>query len=284
LWQYRATLSLGGNDLGFGGIAIYCLYVVEPLNVCGKRLAEAWRLLEGDDSEFERAMRSAYLQILETATTPQFTLIVTGYARFFNEEADHCITKSLNPLIRYPKLTRDIRSQLNNLVLKVNNVLKKLVEEINKDNETRHPRKYIRFYDIDGNFNGHRICDHDTEDWNDEHWFFTPIRNLDPRPDEPNVPPQNPGSNYDHELKRRSKGGNYFWEDLYPVDYSICPPEDTWGELDNELGDECALMRAMDPGRASYPTNLEPRSWDAAKRWKSRMMHPKWTGHGVSDA
>ncbi|KAL4882936.1 SGNH hydrolase-type esterase domain-containing protein [Aspergillus karnatakaensis] len=263
------TLSIGGNDLSFGPIATWCLYLPFGSSRCRTFLDKAWRLLKKDkpdyDPQFSINVKRVYTEILDTATTSGFTLIVTGYARFFNAETDHCDTERLLPILNSPRLNKDLRREMNNMVAEVNKVLGELVDEVYNEYKDREVPKYIRFYDIDQNFEGHRICDPGHASVRNDHWFYTPYHNPEDRP------------NPDASLNPRSdEQGNFNIYDLFPVDYSQCPPAGT--ELDTEHGTECHLLRQLDPGPDAYP-GIAPRDFDTSRQWLKQMMHPKWVAH-----
>ncbi|KAL4860504.1 SGNH hydrolase-type esterase domain-containing protein [Aspergillus spectabilis] len=277
------TLSIGGNDLGFTPIAIWCLYFSNKAR-CEKALNKAWRSLKNKnengqpnpeyDPSFSLNLRRVYHEILDTATTPSFTLIVTGYAQFFNHQTDVCNNQNLLPVFG-ASLTKEKRKEMNELVLAVNRIIEEAVNEVNAEYQSRSVRKYIRWFNIDEHFEGNRFCEANRDDWRDHAWFFSPFFNPDPRP----PPPANPPPGYDHELVRRTDGENFYWSDLYPADYSDCPPEDT--ELDTDLGAECYMLRALDPGEAGYNGHVR-RSLDTKRQSIKQMMHPKWAGHAAT--
>ncbi len=67
---------------------------------------------------------------------------MTGYTRFFNAETDDCDDKSLGVWWGGPKLKREVRQRMNELVLAVNDKLRKSIEQINR--QFRHPQGLLR--------------------------------------------------------------------------------------------------------------------------------------------
>ncbi|KAJ0419592.1 hypothetical protein BJY00DRAFT_313738 [Aspergillus carlsbadensis] len=138
-----------------------------------KDMAEQTCLIDG--TELEGRLIEAYTRILETAQTPDFTLIITGYTQFFNEVMDLCDSKSLALPIFRPPLVKAIRAWFNTLVRGINAVIDHTIEVVNK----RYVDKHIQYFSIDGLFDTHRLCDADpttrneNKQWRNDAWFYT---------------------------------------------------------------------------------------------------------------
>ncbi|KAL2782956.1 SGNH hydrolase-type esterase domain-containing protein [Aspergillus keveii] len=212
------TLSIGGNDVGFSNIAKYCLILQLPWPAnCNNYIEYARRRIVGDGQEaqdFERRLELVYSGILNTAQTEHFTLVVTGYAKFFNDQTSVCDSATFNDYILGPSLTKDLRRMLNILTDQLNAKIKRVVEKV----DSQFPNKYVRFYDIDPQFEGHRFCDVDEQgnerphpDWKKEAWFLT-VAGSDMQPDGTVVP-----VNDNHHPDS---------VDLRTIDVSTCPEPD----------------------------------------------------------
>lgn len=132
-----------------------------------------------ESAKFTEDLKKVYRGILNTVQTPHFTLIMTGYAVFFNSETSYCNNKSLRPLpwgAGGPKLSKKERRKLNVLTHRLNDKIRGIVAEVNAE----YKNKWIRFYNIDPQFEGHRFCDVDgkSNEWTgdnfkDKAWFLT---------------------------------------------------------------------------------------------------------------
>ncbi|KAK4639409.1 LOW QUALITY PROTEIN: hypothetical protein QC761_708025 [Podospora bellae-mahoneyi] len=114
---------------------------------------------------------------------PSFFITVTGYARFFNENTTACDDVSfgiwdVSHTAAAAKLTRDIRGKMNDLVLKANDLIRGVIEEVNASFSGSGKRKKVVFVDHDSLFDGHRFCEPGVAKEPDydrrETWFFLP--------------------------------------------------------------------------------------------------------------
>lgn len=139
---------------------------------CETALAHARANLESD--EFEIRLRIVIMEILDKIRwekKPRFLVTVTGYARFFNELTDGCDNMSFGVWWNGPKLTKELRSEMNALVLTVNAKLRKTINEINAD----FTSDKVLFVDYDKAFEGHRFCELNVTEPDYERsdtWFF----------------------------------------------------------------------------------------------------------------
>ncbi|KAJ3539856.1 hypothetical protein NM208_g5315 [Fusarium decemcellulare] len=172
------TVSLSGNDLGFGDIVNACLYHWTGYGDCGALLKNAHEALDDPARLFELKIFDTLTKILFRARSanPSFQLYVTGYIRFWNDQNPQCDEVSWAPWYKSPaRLTSTLRQDMNDLVLKLNSKLKSAAEELYRY------QKGIYFVDeFESKFDGHRFC----EEEEDANYHNKPIgrRNLDPPP------------------------------------------------------------------------------------------------------
>ncbi|KAK0385810.1 hypothetical protein NLU13_6987 [Sarocladium strictum] len=169
-----ALLSIGGNDLGFFDIMNSCIFRFYSFysGTCEAALERSEAQLQ--DPAFEERLRLAITQILERVRWEKrlwFTVTVTGYARFFNDETDECDECSLGVWWGGPKLKRELRQKMNKMVMDVNRKIKESVEAIN----ARFAVPRVLFVDYDAHFEGHRFCEPNVTEpdyTRNETWFF----------------------------------------------------------------------------------------------------------------
>lgn len=169
-----ALLSIGGNDLGFFEIMNSCIFRFYSFysGTCESALRHADEQMASSD--FEHRLRLAIMEILDHVRwekRPWFTITVTGYARFFNADTDECDDYSLGMWWRGPKLKRELRQRMNDMVVDVNNKIRRSVDAINA--AFAEPR--VLFVDYDDAFEGHRFCEPgvvEPDYARNETWFF----------------------------------------------------------------------------------------------------------------
>ncbi|KAJ6439998.1 esterase [Purpureocillium lavendulum] len=169
-----ALLSIGGNDLGFFDIMNSCIFRFYSFysGTCDEALRHSDKALAGP--EFEHGLRLVIMEILDRVKwekNPWFTIFVTGYARFFNEDTEECDDSSFGVWWRGPKLKRDLRQKMNRMVLGVNDKIRRSVDAINAG--FTKPR--VMFVDYDDAFEGHRFCEHNITEpdyGRNNTWFF----------------------------------------------------------------------------------------------------------------
>lgn len=182
-----ATLSIGGNDLGFSTVVKNCVILgKDTSSSCEDSLASAEHLSgirdpgNQDQNGLSSKLLTVYDDILSIAS-PKFTLVVTGYAGFFSEANDECNQGSLGlisaaqPDAIVPKLTRELRSRINTGVRAFNQMIQEAVEETQRRLDRDGQLKRIRFIDIDPLFENHRFCEPEGPDAVNlpASWFFT---------------------------------------------------------------------------------------------------------------
>ncbi|KAL7918522.1 SGNH hydrolase-type esterase domain-containing protein [Trichoderma austrokoningii] len=186
-----SLLSIGGNDLGFFEIMNSCIFRFYSFysGTCEAALQHADAQMAS--TQFEDRLRLVIMEILDRVRwekRPWFTITVTGYARFFNADTDECDDHSFGMWWRGPKLKRELRQRMNDMVLAVNAKIRKSVDAINA--AFAEPR--VLFVDYDDAFEGHRFCEPNVVEPDyarNETWFFL-VGGLD------NAPPHmvEPGS------------------------------------------------------------------------------------------
>lgn len=155
-----ATLSVGGNDLGFFNVMNACIFRFYSWysGTCAAALAASDAAIRSD--VFEQRLEVILQQVLDKVSwekRPRFTITVTGYARFFREDTPECENMSLSVWWGGPRLTQDIRHSLNRLVDATNAKLRKTVDVVNS--RFRGPRPRVLFVNYDDLFDGHRFCE-----------------------------------------------------------------------------------------------------------------------------
>ncbi|KAK3375383.1 SGNH hydrolase-type esterase domain-containing protein [Podospora didyma] len=173
-----ATLSIGGNDLGFFDVMNACVFRFYSFysGTCETALAVSEEQLTS--SAFKLRLGLVLMEILDKIQwekRPNFAITVTGYARFFNADTEPCDDMSLGvwwgPAAT--KMKRSVRKRMNDLVLAANERLKSGIEEING----RFARPKVFFVDYDSEFDGHRFCEPGVQEpdyMSTNTWFFLP--------------------------------------------------------------------------------------------------------------
>lgn len=89
-----ATISIGGNDVGFYNVLTACVLRVGlfkfPGN-CDERVKKAHDIINGRDLSTD--INLALNQILAKSGRDDFKVCVTGYPTFFNDQTDYCDCK-----------------------------------------------------------------------------------------------------------------------------------------------------------------------------------------------
>jgi len=191
-----ATLSIGGNDLGFSDIVIRCIMVGGIAGNCEEALKKAESIagIKPRDSAAHgdalADLYKVYRDILDTAGA-NFTLVVTGYAQFFatpqgNTDCNNGqiqlaavqdIATDTRPSL---PLTVELRDRVNAGVNAFNNMIKATISEVEQGLERDGINdKRIKFVDIDPIFEGHRFCekgaptDAGFPEFTNTAWFFS---------------------------------------------------------------------------------------------------------------
>ncbi|EGE79488.2 esterase [Blastomyces dermatitidis ATCC 18188] len=125
-----ATLSIGGNDVGFFNILNACVYRFYGIRSgnCNEQLTKSKRLISSD--KFADAYTKTLTNILAKGTGPHFRLLALGYSPFFDEAlSEDCTKRSFGYWRMWrPKLTVKLRRQLNEIPLYLNNRIVQLIK------------------------------------------------------------------------------------------------------------------------------------------------------------
>ena len=169
------TLTMGGNDLGFSDIVWNCILTPNGWHwgsTYRKRCEESEdkaRDLMNDQGEngLRSKLSMLYSSILQKASQPDFQLVVAGYPGFFNQDTSDCDYSSFHyfwgrykpgndwPANRIVYLTESLRSELNDLVTKLNNVIENAVRDANMGTG----RTAVHYVDVQSRFDSHRWCE-----------------------------------------------------------------------------------------------------------------------------
>lgn len=155
-----ATLSVGGNDMGFFDVMNACIFRFYSFysGTCEAALEAADAAVRS--SVFEQRLAVILHEVLDKVAwekRPRFSISVTGYARFFDADTPDCDDMSLGVWYGGPKLSRDIRGRMNALVDAANAKLRRTVELVQEGFRGARPR--VVFVDYDDLFEGHRFCE-----------------------------------------------------------------------------------------------------------------------------
>ena len=169
-----ALLSIGGNDLGFFDIMNSCIFRFYSFysGTCEEALRRSEEQLASSD--FENHLRLAMTELLDRVhweKRPWFTITVTGYARFFNDQTHECDDSSFGVWWRGPKLKQKLRRRMNEMVLAVNDKIRQSVDAVN----VGFAKPKVFFVDHDHVFDGHRFCEPNVTEpdyGRNETWFF----------------------------------------------------------------------------------------------------------------
>jgi lysophospholipase L1-like esterase len=235
-----ATLSIGGNDLGFFNIVISCIMIGSGDCEAALKNAESIAGISPRDSAAHgdtlANLYKVYRDILDTAGD-DFTLIVTGYAQFFastqgNTACDNGQIQviSLQDLGSDGKpalpLTVRLRERINDGVKAFNQMINATVSEVQRSLENdKISNKRIKFVDIDPIFEGHRFCEPGSStdagfpEFTDKAWFFSSAFRSDILPGGQKVVPRADDNSPGLELDRR--GSNDCNDPYYAWDCAL---------------------------------------------------------------
>lgn len=155
-----ATLSVGGNDMGFFDVMNACIFRFYSFysGTCEAALEAADAAVKS--GVFEQRLAVILHEVLDAVAwerRPRFSVAVTGYARFFDADTPECDDMSLGVWYGGPKLSRDIRGRMNALVDAANAKLRRTVRVVQDGFTGTRPR--VVFVDYDDLFEGHRFCE-----------------------------------------------------------------------------------------------------------------------------
>ena len=162
-----ATLSIGGNDIGFYDILTACVLRVgqEFSGDCAEQVRLAREKINGRElfSDISTALR----QIIDKSGRDDLKVYMTGYPTFFNVDTDTCEYSTfyywqpghhgIHHIGNWAYLYKDLRRKLNDLVNELNRMLSQVSDAVNQGS----PDPRVRFVDINPKFDGHRFCEKD---------------------------------------------------------------------------------------------------------------------------
>ncbi|KAF1988120.1 SGNH hydrolase [Aulographum hederae CBS 113979] len=149
-----ATLTIDGNDVGFGAIALACLFCWK--GNCDTELANADTRLQTIEQDLARAYTAIVDAVASSGGPRPFLLHVMGYVRFFSEETHECDRHRMGKFIWHGRpLTKRFRKTINDLVDATNSKIRSAIEMVN----VAEGYESVRFIDVDRAFEGHRFCE-----------------------------------------------------------------------------------------------------------------------------
>ncbi len=136
--QQMITVSAGGNDVGFSGIVMDCIYQVRglPTEACDKALDETENKIENVLFDNLSRLGKALAEKLDGGGIYYRGMIYwTGYARFWNEETDQCNDQSWATWFNIGegnrvKLTKERRQRMNKMTDAVNRKIGEVVKTL----------------------------------------------------------------------------------------------------------------------------------------------------------
>lgn len=299
------TLSIGGNDLGFFDVINACVFRFYGYysGTCEAALRASELLLAEDDhstdpASFSSRLTVILLQLLERVRwekRPQFRIVVTGYARFFNAETDLCDSASMSIWWHYGNatgvpdnatdttyLTKGLRRRMNGLVAGTNRKLKAIVDSVNaRYGNTPH----VLFVDYDADFEGHRFCEPgvvEPDYTRDATWFFL-VGGTDNDIDGPIDGPGDGGKG--KKDKDKDKGGKdkkkaLFAPTVDPDSHLIDPlrcrgPADVRGDWGERALCDMVQAQAANPGLLPTVGTFETDDDTAAIYGDGRLVSPQ---------
>lgn len=161
------TVSIGGNDAGFFKLLDGCIFNFQgpASHDCQDELSTSLKFIASDD--FATTYNGVMDAIIAKNTADTFRVFANGYSPFFDGSlSDECNEKSLGYWGAYqPKLTVDVRRQLNDVCTKLNDRLGEIVKG-------RSDNKVI-FVNWSHRFDEHRFCQpgKDIEDGDNTYFF-----------------------------------------------------------------------------------------------------------------
>ncbi|KAL8833427.1 MAG: hypothetical protein Q9170_004270 [Blastenia crenularia] len=163
-----ATLTIGGNNVGFRAILTACIYRFYAWRSgdCNTEIANSQAIIDSPD--FASSLSQAINDAVGKAQNPDFRLYVTGYAAFFNEDTDQC--NNVNVALWWGSSsywTKEFCHGMNVLLMNLN---AKIAEVANGLGNSK-----VTYVDVDHLLNTHRFCEAPVKepDYRNENiWFF----------------------------------------------------------------------------------------------------------------
>ncbi|KAI9890439.1 MAG: hypothetical protein M1814_003923 [Vezdaea aestivalis] len=184
-----ATVSIGGNDVGFSNLTWHCIMTPNFLDDDSKAKCEtaknvARKLMDDPgESGLRSKLSKAYKRILDKSGRDDFHVYVTSYIAFFNQDDNDCDKSTFyfwepryddkpNHQSSLVYLEKPIRKEFNDLVGKLNDVIKGAVDDANRD----HGKNQVHAVDVNGRFDKHRWCEagdfHEPDESRRDTFFF----------------------------------------------------------------------------------------------------------------
>ena len=162
-----ATLSIGGNDIGFYDILTACVLRVGQnfAGDCDAVVSTANSKISG--RELYGDISSALHQIIDKSGRSDFKIFLTGYPAFFNVDTASCDYSTFyywqpghhgfHRIGNWAYLYQALRLKLNNLVTSLNTMLSQVADAVN----SAYPSQRVWFIDPNPRYDGHRFCEKD---------------------------------------------------------------------------------------------------------------------------
>lgn len=137
------TISIGGNDVGFGDKIGDCGFNISAQAVCEHASSEAQRALDANEyANMYLKLKSLYQTIHEKS--PKSKVYVIGYPSFVGDK-QLCVDQSAG-------LNQSEREYINQSISYFNSIIKGAAESAG-----------VKYLDIQDALTGHRLCDSDTK-------------------------------------------------------------------------------------------------------------------------
>ena len=161
-----ATISIGGNDIGFYNILTACVLRFGGYwaGDCDTEVAKAYERLASPDLPVN--ITSALTDIIKKNGNTAFKIYMTGYLTFFNQTTPLCNDSSFriwdphydktHEETGQPWLTTALRKQLNDVVVTLNKLLSEIADSVNIYYAST---RRVVFVDPNPAFVGHRWCE-----------------------------------------------------------------------------------------------------------------------------
>ena len=262
------VMTVGGNNAKFFDIASNCIYhqMESPTfsygnpyeddpdrsGLCAKSIDASKTYIEKDLATDVKTTIEDMLMEQIVTDNPDVKIYYTGYAEFFNLDDDWCNTETFHA-IPGPKdalLSHVLRSDMNDLTVKMNNVIKSVTSQFAKQN--------VRYVSINEGFEGHRFCEkgsyHSNEYLSSNVWFW----NLSPP-------------------FRSSANANTTTHFDDPAEFLAALTANGTTTIPSSLDLNRALATPLlvDDGQISATSN----QGGISSGWRMRPFHPKLAGH-----
>jgi len=139
------TITIGGNDLGFGKIIFSCVYGIWGTGSCDDNLREFYNNCQ-PGSQFLQDLGNLFHEIQTVAGIPTSKVVVMPFFSFFNPDVTDADTTKTRCWTR-----QDRRIQLNGAAELLNSVLQQAA--------AAEGFSFANDNDKQGKINGHRFCE-----------------------------------------------------------------------------------------------------------------------------